>query len=236
MKLLLTTIISFVVLCTVQAQNFEIVGQSGTYTGGIGERISAPVSIKNISDRPVHIIIKRIDRVIGTSQKNYFCWNGTCYAEDVNQIPLSITIEPGEIATTFESVLEAGLAAGFSTVRYLIYDRSNPSDGIEHEVTYTVEDKESKKTIFHSEDLSINDVYPNPVVDFVIVDYNLQKQDIKAKIIIHNVLGSIIGEYELAYLESSLKIKTEDFNPGVYFYTLYIDNDGVMTRKLIVRK
>ncbi|ELR70340.1 hypothetical protein C900_04025 [Fulvivirga imtechensis AK7] len=224
------------VMCYTHAQNFEIVEHSGTYKGHIGEQISAPIKIKNLSDKPLQIIVKRIDKVIGTSQENYICWDGECYGADVNQVPLSKRIEPGETSAKFRSVLESGLVAGFSTVKYLIYDRNNPADAIEYEITYTVEDDSAKPTIFTSEDVRINDVYPNPVVDFAIVDYNLLKEDTKAKIVIHNVLGSIIGEYELAYLETKLKIKTENFNPGVYFYTLYIDNDGVMTRKLIVRK
>lgn len=236
MKLFLATILSLAVMCLAHAQNFEIVEQSGTYKGNIGEQITAPIKIRNTSDKPIQIVIKRIGKVIGTSQDNYFCWGGDCYSSDINQLPLSRKIEPGEVSSKFQSVLEAGLVAGFSTVKYLIYDRDNPSSAVEYEITYTVEDDAAKKSIFSSDEVKINDVYPNPVVDFAIVDYNLLKEDAKAKIVIHNVLGSVVGEYELAYLENKLKIKTEDFNPGVYFYTLYIDNEGVMTRKMIIRK
>lgn len=235
MKLLTTILLSFGLFTAAHTQSFEIVTQSKTHTGGIGKRITAPLQVKNVSDRTIHIIIKRIAKVIGTGQESFFCWNGICYGEEINKVPLSISIAPGKTSDVFESVLQAGLGPGFSLVRYLIYDRENTSDFIEHEVTYTVVDETGKKNIFQSEELRINDVYPNPVVDFVIVDYNLQKA-VKAKIVIHNVLGSIIGEYDLTYLESTLKIKTEDIKPGVYFYTLYIENDGVMTRKLIIRK
>lgn len=218
------------------AQNFEVVEQSGTYKGKIGQQISAPIKIKNLSKKPIQIIIRRIDQVIGTSQETFICWGADCYGSEVNQLPLSKKIEPGDVSSEFQSVLEAGLVEGYSTVRYLIFDRDNPGDAVEYEITYAIEDVSEKKIIFTSEDVRINDVYPNPVVDFAIVDYNLLKDDVKAKIVIHNVLGSIVGEYELAYLENRLKIKTDTFNPGVYFYTLYIDSDGVMTRKLIVRK
>lgn len=229
-------IFSFVMMCFAHAQNFEVIGQSGTLKGGIGDVIKAPIKIKNNTNRPIQIVVKRLEQVIGTSQLSYFCWGSECYDTEVNQLPLSKKLEPGETSSKFKTVLETGLVAGFSTVKYLIYDRDNPSDAVEYEVTYTVEDMNSKKAIFSSEEVHINDVYPNPVVDFAIIDYNLLQEDVKAKIVIHNVLGSIIGEYELAYLETKLKINTEDFNPGVYFYTLYIDNDGIMTRKLVIRK
>ena len=229
-------IFSFVMMCFAHAQNFEVIGQSGTLKGGIGDVIKAPIKIKNNTNRPIQIVVKRLEQVIGTSQLSYFCWGSECYDTEVNQLPLSKKLEQGETSSKFKTVLETGLVAGFSTVKYLIYDRDNPSDAVEYEVTYTVEDMNSKKAIFSSEEVHINDVYPNPVVDFAIIDYNLLQEDVKAKIVIHNVLGSIIGEYELAYLETKLKINTEDFNPGVYFYTLYIDNDGIMTRKLVIRK
>ncbi|MEJ2005968.1 MAG: T9SS type A sorting domain-containing protein [Cyclobacteriaceae bacterium] len=82
----------------------------------------------------------------------------------------------------------------------------------------------------------MNDVYPNPVTDFAFVDYNLLDRDAEAKIVIHNVLGSAIAEYDLPYLETRVKISADELNAGVYFYTLYVDNEGVMSRKLIVRK
>ncbi|UII34913.1 T9SS type A sorting domain-containing protein [Fulvivirga ulvae] len=236
MKIFLPMILSFVMMCFAHAQNFEVIDQSGTLKGSIGDVIKVPIKIKNNSNRPIQIIVKRLEQVIGTSQSSYFCWGSECYAAETNQMPLSKKLEPGETSSKFKTVLETGLVAGFSTVKYLIYDRDNPSDAVEYEVTYTVEDLNNKKAIFSSDEVHINDVYPNPVVDFAIIDYNLLHEDTHAKIVIHNVLGSIIGEHELAYLETKLKINTEEFNPGVYFYTLYIDNDGVMTRKLVVRK
>ena len=59
---------------------------------------------------------------------------------------------------------------------------------------------------------------------------------IKAKIVVHNILGNIVGEYSLPSFENFVRVKTDDLSAGIYFYTLYIDNEGVMTRKLIVRK
>ena len=51
-----------------------------------------------------------------------------------------------------------------------------------------------------------------------------------------HVDGNIVGEYDLNPSETLLRIKTEDLNAGIYFYTLYLDNESVMTRKLIVKK
>ena len=99
-----------------------------------------------------------------------------------------------------------------------------------------MENEEAERIIYESRAIRINDVYPNPVTEFALIDYNVLDDNIEAKVVIHNVLGSIVAEYELPYLETRVKINAEEFNAGVYFYTLYIDNEGVMSRKLIVRK
>ncbi|MEM1405874.1 MAG: T9SS type A sorting domain-containing protein [Bacteroidota bacterium] len=217
-------------------QNFEVVSNNSSFTGSIGDQIKAPVTIKNLSDKPIQIVFKRIDKLIGSSQRNYFCWDEECYETTTDEIPLSKRINPGEISNKFESILEAGLVAGISTVKYLIYDRDNPSETIEYEISYIVEEEANPNAIFSTSEIRINEVYPNPVREFAIVDYNLHTEEIEAKIVLHNVLGSVVGEYELSYFETKVKINTEEFNPGVYFYTLHLDNDGVLTKKLIIRK
>jgi hypothetical protein len=45
-----------------------------------------------------------------------------------------------------------------------------------------------------------------------------------------------MNEFELPTAETHVKIQTEEFTSGIYFYTLYLDNNGILTRKLIIRK
>lgn len=225
--------ISFV---SARAQSFELVDAPKTVNVAIGERFVLPVTIRNTTDRPVQLIVRRGDRILGTGQINYFCWGSDCFEPGVERMPVSRKLEARSSSDQFKIILETGLNEGFSTVTYQIYDRDNPMDVIEYEVTFNIEERRSADRIFESRDIRINDVYPNPVTDYAIVDYNLLDRDVKAKVVIHNVLGSIMAEYELPYLENKVKIQTGEYNAGVYFYTLYLDNDGVMTRKLIVRK
>ena len=218
------------------AQNFQVVEDNSVHTGKIGSTLRVPVVIKNTGDAPLNIMIKRLDMVIGSSQKSYFCWGNECFTQEIDKLPVSRRIGPGQTSEDFVSVLDAGLAEGFSTVTYLVYDRDNPSASFQHEITYSVENEEAERIIYESRAIRINDVYPNPVTEFALIDYNVLDDNIEAKVVIHNVLGSIVAEYELPYLETRVKINAEEFNAGVYFYTLYIDNEGVMSRKLIVRK
>lgn len=236
MKLILSTILTLVIAISAHAQRFQVEDANKSFTGMIGERISSPLKIKNLSEEPINLVIRRVNKDIGSSQSSFFCLNGECFDSDADQLPVQYIIPPGETSLKFESILETGLAAGISSVKYIIYDRNHPAEAVEYQLSYNIKDQKEKSLIYTSDDLKINDVYPNPVSEFAVIDYRIINRDITAKIIIHNVLGSIVGEYQLPYLENKITIKTDDFNPGVYFYTLYVDNDGVMTRKLIIRK
>ncbi|MBY0435256.1 MAG: T9SS type A sorting domain-containing protein, partial [Cyclobacteriaceae bacterium] len=107
---------------------------------------------------------------------------------------------------------------------------------IEHSFSLSVDEKPGKSLVFQSKDITIHDVYPNPVVDQAFIDYKVHTESMKAKVVVHNILGSPVGNYELPSFENKIKIPVDDFASGVYFYTVYLDNVGVLTRKLIVRK
>jgi len=215
-------------------QGFELAGLQESYKGVIGETIKAPIHFKNISDRVVTLIIRRVDVQIGSTQKNYFCLDGNC--QDQRTEDFLLRVDPGQTLTSFNVGLEAGLVSCISTIRYIAYNRSNPTESIEFDLNFIVEERPEKGNIYTSRHISIQDVYPNPVIDYAYVDYKILSDKVKAKIVIHNILGNPIAEYPLPSLENKVKIRAEELNAGIYFYTLYIDNEGVMTRKLIVKK
>jgi len=74
------------------------------------------------------------------------------------------------------------------------------------------------------------------VVDQAFIDYRIHNETLKAKVVIHNILGSPVGNYELPAMENRVKIQADEYTSGVYFYTVYLDNVGVVTRKMVVRK
>lgn len=214
-------------------QSFEITGLQENYKGVIGETIKAPLLFHNTSDKTITLIIRKVNAEIGSTQKNYFCLDGNCLDQKVEDH--IVKIDPGQTLTSLHVALEGGLVSSISSVRYLAYNKSNPTEAMEIDLHFVVDEKPEKESIYASRHIAIQDVYPNPLVDHAYVNYKILNDKIKAKIIVHNILGSAVGEYELPVVESKVKIRGEDLNSGIYFYTLYIDNEGVMTRKLIVK-
>lgn len=215
-------------------QGFEVTGIPDSYHGNIGETIKAPLRIKNTGDRPITLIIRRIDSQLGTTQRNFFCIDGNCLDSRVEDYQLRI--EPNQTTTTLEIGLDAGIAPGFSSSRYLIYNRYNPDDSYAFEMNFAVEEKKPEKNIYTSRNITVQDVYPNPVTDYAYIDYRILNDEINAKITLHNILGNVLNEYELPTFETKIKVRTETLSSGIYFYTLYIDNEAVMTRKIVVKK
>jgi hypothetical protein len=219
---------------SVIAQSFEVSGFQETQKGKIGELIRSPLRIKNTSEKSLVFSIKRIESHIGTSQKSMFCHDNNCI--DVIPEDYTVKLEPGQTLQNFSVGLEAGLAEGYSTIKILILNKSIPSESLTLDFNFFVEAKPEKSNIYSSRQITIHDVYPNPVTNFAYIDYTLHADPRKTKIVLHNILGSPIKEYELSAFENKVKLSVEDLNSGIYFYTLYIDNEGVITRKLIVKK
>jgi Secretion system C-terminal sorting domain len=121
-------------------------------------------------------------------------------------------------------------------VRYIAFSKSNPGNNIEFDLNFAVEETQEKQNIFFSKDITIKDIYPNPVIENAYVDYHLLSERVKAKIVVHNILGNSVAEYALPSGQNIVRIKIDDVSPGIYFYTLYLNDESVFTRKMMIRK
>lgn len=216
------------------AQSFEIGALQDVYKSYIGETVKIPIRFTNHTDKPITLIVRKVSSNLGGTQKNYFCPDNNCLDQQVEDV--IIKVEPRETLSDFQIGLDAGLANGFSSAKYLVFNRYNPNETFEFDLNFAVEERSNKEDIYSSPHIVLHDVYPNPVVDYAFVNYDIINEAVAAKIIIHNILGNPIEEYSLPSAENRVKIRAESMNAGIYFYTLYLDNEGVMTRKLIVKK
>jgi hypothetical protein len=217
-----------------KAQSFEVTGVSENSKGFVGDIITVPATIKNTSSKAITLIIRKTETQIGSTQKSFICPDGECLNNQVEE--LTVRVEPGQVLQNFAIGLDAGLVQGSSRVKYAVINKYKPGEIHEFEVYFNVEERPVKNNIFSSRIITIHDVYPNPVSDYAFIEYRLLNDKVKAKIIIHNILGSELSEYELPVYETRVKLIAEEFTPGIYFYTLYLDKEGVMTRKLIVKR
>jgi hypothetical protein len=234
MRALLSFALSFLMTVGVYAQSFEIGTLQDVYQGYIGETVKVPIRLTNHSDKPLTLVIRRVSSSLGGTQRNYYCPDNNCLDQKTEDFVLRL--DPRETLSNFQIALDAGLANGISSVKYVVFNRNNSAENLEFDLNFAVDERSSKEDIYSSPHIIVHDVYPNPVVDYAYVNYMKLNDEVEAKIIIHNILGNPIDEYNLPSDENRVKIRAESMNAGIYFYTLYLDGEGVMTRKLIVKR
>ncbi len=238
--LIILTLISLLSF-NLEAQSLKVVDTNPVQQGFIGEEIRTTLFIQNISEEPIYYRVVQLNKQIGSSQQSLICVNNDCFTDNIARSEerssgLVRKINPGETDDAISVVLEAGLVDAVSSVLYSIENIKDPSDRVELEFQYEVTEAVENGLLYSSKNVDLRDVYPNPVTETAFFDYNIKNDSKEAKIIIHNVLGTVAGEFQLNPFEEQLKVSVEKFNPGVYFYSLYIDNEGVATKKLVVRK
>src|SRR5690606_9089894 len=216
------------------AQSFELGATQEVYKGKIGETVRVPLKLTNRTGEPLSLIIKKVSSNLGSTQKDMLCPDNDCFTTPSDG--LVVRLGPEQSLETVAVALEAGLASGISSVKYIIYNRSSPGEAVELDLNFSVKEWSAIQDILTHPGIVLHDVYPNPVTDHAFVKYDLINPQLEAKIVIHNILGNTIDEYLLPEGESVVKIRTDALSAGIYFYTLYLDNEGIMTRKLIVRK
>lgn len=216
------------------AQTFELLDKQESFQTSFSETIRIPLKIRNNTNKAQFYIVRKLHSDLNGTQKGYFCLDKNCLESGIEEF--SKRVEPGETLQALVYVLESGIQSGQGNIKFQVFVKGNPVEAIDYAVSVSVQEKDQKPVLFHSKDITIQDVYPNPVQDLAYMDYRIHNESITAKVVIHNILGRAINEFELSPFEDRVKIQTEDFVSGIYFYTLYLNNNGVLTRKLVVRK
>lgn len=219
----------------VWAQSVDWIDRQDTYQATIGQNARIPIRVRNTSDRPQTFVIRRVLAELNANQKGYFCVGDECFDITVDQV--TRRLEPGELASNVFFVVEPGMSATSNAFRIEVYQKGSPQLGLEHSFLLNVDEKPARSFVFQTRNIMVHDVYPNPVTGHdAWLDYKLLDETVKAKVVIHNILGSPVGEHEMLSTDTRVKIQAEGLSSGVYFYTIYLDNIGVLTRKLVVRK
>jgi hypothetical protein len=219
---------------TALCQSFELSDRLDMMQGNISQTLRIPIKIKNTGDKAQFYVVRLAVNELSTTQKAYFCFEKTCLEPGVTEF--SKRVDAGITLEGLFFVIETGVAPGQFPIKFEVFAKGAHNTLEEYPVMVNIEEKGSKNLVFQSKDITIHDVYPNPVNDAAFLDYRLHSDHVKAKILVHNILGSPVNDLPMPFSETKIKIEAADLTPGLYFYTVYLDNVGVLTRKLIVRR
>ena len=188
--------------------------------------------ITNSSDSEITYIIEAVDWTIGAPFG--VCGGGTCSDLTLLSPPANIgspsSLDAGATTTAAMTHVQAlvGVAEGnFVTVH--VYEEGNPSNS----VTFTFE----AGVVGINDNININDnfisAYPNPATNYVNFSYNYKSNE-NAYIVITNVLGKEFKKINITNNKGIQKVGINNLKSGIYFYTLFVDNKAIISKKLII--
>jgi hypothetical protein len=98
------------------------------------------------------------------------------------------------------------------------------------------ESENSDRFLFKSERLEVSNLYPNPALDFVDIDYQIFGPSMEVKIVLFNILGQEVKEWMLDPDQKNIRLTFRELNSGMFIYQLVIDGRSMVSKKLIIRK
>lgn len=219
-----------------EAQQVRVLSEGLDFIGDIGSTHRKTVILQNESDQPKTYFLKNLSGNLGSSQQMKICIGDQCYDAKRDLAKIKLSLNPGEILTDLYLDLDMGIAETRGSFDLVFVNENNLREAFVVEAQYNVSNPNKKVNDFDYESISLSDVYPNPSNRVAQFDYKIKKQGAQAKIAINSFIGNPVAEYALDPERASLVINVSDLNPGVYFYTLFVDNKNIVTKKLVVKK
>lgn len=194
---------------------------------------NALISVRNISANDITANMRQrvLNRIEGASYS--FCF-GNCYEDNGKEVmegETPVSIKAGQFSEDLCMIdYNPNGNAGTTCVRYTVYNQDSTDDSTCVVVKYD----DSHVGIAASEaEVMRTSVYPNPATTTAhirISGCNLQQPELR----ICNLLGSVVYEQKITSAEQTIHINVNNWNNGVYFYSIWNGNKNISTQKMIV--
>lgn len=196
--------------------------------------------VVNTTGNAVDVFVKKVYLNVPSETINQFCWAGGCWTPNTFVSPGSQQIAAYDTTGNADALkpqffsrasTSSPAFSGTCSIRYVAYLASNPNDSVYIDVNFTTlmsidNVKENNK---------ISAFYPNPARDVVFFNYQIENTD-QVMISIFDLTGSKVKDLKFNSTNGTLKADISALKSGVYFFTLYVRNKAVLTRKIIVAK
>ena len=223
------------------AQSFLILNElkqnvsniSTTVAGDVNTIIKAQLYVVNDSNITTPLKVKKIENNVLPNTVNTFCFNGECYPPYVMVSSTTIMLQTGDTtaAADFYGDYTPDGALGSTVITYVAFNPNNINDSTYVIVTYEALPASINKPDFTRIDFS--NPYPNPASSQTKINYTIPFTYEKATLILRNLIGTNVKEYVIDNPQGRIVLDLSDIKEGIYFYSLVIDGNVILTRKLI---
>ncbi|MCG8476627.1 MAG: hypothetical protein MI784_14260 [Cytophagales bacterium] len=144
----------------------------------------------------------------------------------LSQTTLTVSIENGNTLSLDLAPILAPLLASIDSLKNTVR-RMHNLDSLPLSINRNARVQEQKSKLFQN--------HPNPIKDRASIGYFLAPEVKKATLTIVNGLGQLVMERKISNRgKGELAVHQKDFNPGVYYYSLFADDELIGTKKLLV--
>jgi uncharacterized repeat protein (TIGR01451 family) len=180
--------------------------------------------------------LKRLNRLPLQSSAGYVVANGNGFytIENIPAFMPNVTLVATEISGTCSSskIINAPNCAIQGVQAALVLNQSENFTSANEIPTFSL-----VSAVLPGDDFSkvtITALYPNPADDHLTLDYNLPETLPTANLVFYNISGTVIASYGLENSDTKIKITTETWREGMYFFQLSVNGRKMKSDKFIV--
>lgn len=218
------------------AQSLEVENPMFEISGTLeNSTLEAHWDVLNTSSSAVSVKLSRelIQEIDGS--RNNFCWGVQCYGFGTDVSPQPAIIEPGATESTFHGYYEHQGNLGTTEIKYCFFDEFDDSDEVCITTTFRIEEEIIGVEEFEIKN-ELGNVSPNPMVGLSSFSYQFNNHSNNNRVVIYNLIGAVVKEFPLIASQGVVILNGQDFETGIYLYSLIVDGQKVSTKRLVVAK
>lgn len=238
-KSILTIIISVFAIGSLFSQSYTVYDTIGivsdtvyVYGDPSSSELFVELNVMNNTNIGSNIKVSRNEISLPENTSSYFKWVQTYGVEtDVSEESFYVPAGGSSPTGMFIGYYEPNEVIGVSVIEYTFFNMDNQNDSVSVLVKFNTTTDNINENLM----ADISNIYPNPAVNYVCMDYNLTGEVENASVEIINLLGSVVKEQQLHNGMGKLKINISELEPGIFFYFVTINKKAYLTRKLVVK-
>jgi hypothetical protein len=213
------------------AQSLNLSNYNLTVNGNTNAALSSYVTLNNSTSADFPMMVERSLVNLVPGHLEFFCTSVFCYPPGTDATNTADTIEAGTSSQFYGDVIPNSIP-GTSTINYKFFSLDDPTDSASITLNFAF-------TTVGLNDVKSSPVLsapsPNPADGFTVFTYNVQENLVNDKLVVYNMLGSLVKSIDVPGSNGVLVITTADLRSGVYFVS-YQQNNGKLnsTTKLVV--
>lgn len=223
-------------LMLLDSQNRDISNDTLLVDGTPGDPlIQSPLVLHNPSSRPAQVWIRKVDENLMAGAAVSFCIDGRCFSPEELTMAQPLDVIPARRLSRQElsGRVHPGGNTGISFVTYEFFSPKEAFTPVSLVVKYAAAESPVSD---HPQLFSLSSPSPNPAASFTSFSCTIPDEVNQAFLIVRDLTGRVVLEQPVDVNDNRIRLNVADLSNGIFLYSLLLDGQPVVTRKLIVSR